>query len=218
MAKFRVPRLGELLVRAGLVATQRIDEALARQIGTNRRVGELLVEMGLLQEVELAATLSIQDDLREGRVETAQMVAVRLGTILLNAAAVSAAQLERALAEQARGGGLLGEILVRQGVITPEQRQGALRIQGGLAGRLQGRFLLGRLLVDADVISEAALEQAILSQRATGKRLGETLIEAGKISDATLAEFLERQRRLRAALLAGASLAAEADPESAGER
>jgi len=211
MVKFRVPRLGELLVRAGLVATARIDEALARQIGTNRRVGELLVEMGLLQEVELAATLSIQDDLREGRVETAQMVAVRLGTILLNAAAVSAAQLERALAEQARSGGLLGEVLVRQGVITPEQRQGALRIQGGLAGRLQGRFLLGRLLVDADVISELALEQAILSQRITGKRLGETLVEAGKISAATLAEFLERQRRLRAALLAGASLASEAD-------
>ena len=211
MAKFRVPRLGELLVRAGLVATARIDEALARQIGTNRRVGELLVEMGLLQEVELAATLSIQDDLREGRVETAQMVAVRLGTILLNAAAVSAAQLERALAEQARSGGLLGEVLVRQGVITPEQRQGALRIQGGLAGRLHGRFLLGRLLVDADVISELALEQAILSQRITGKRLGETLVEAGKISAATLAEFLERQRRLRAALLAGASLASEAD-------
>ena len=218
MAKFRVPRLGELLVRAGLVATARIDEALAQQIGTNRRVGELLVEMGLLQEIELAATLSIQDDLREGRVETAQMVAVRLGTILLNAAAVSAAQLERALAEQAQSGGLLGEILVRQGVITPEQRQGALRIQGGLAGRLQGRFLLGRLLADADVISELALEQAILSQRITGKRLGETLVEAGKISEATLAEFLERQRRLRAALLAGASLATDADPESAGER
>lgn len=211
MVKFRVPRLGELLVRAGLVATARIDEALARQIGTNRRVGELLVEMGLLQEIELAATLSIQDDLREGRVETAQMVATRLGTILLNAAAVSAPQLERALSEQARSGGLLGEILVRQGVITPEQRQGALRIQGGLAGRLQGRFLLGRLLVDADVISELALEQAILSQRITGKRLGETLVEAGKISEATLAEFLERQRRLRAALLAGASLASEAD-------
>ncbi|MGA8050141.1 MAG: hypothetical protein WCA09_08180 [Burkholderiales bacterium] len=211
MAKFRVPRLGELLVRAGLVATARIDEALARQIGTNRRVGELLVEMGLLQEVELAATLSIQDDLREGRVETAQMIAVRLGTILLNAAAVSAAQLERALAEQAQTGGLLGEVLVRHGVVTPEQRQGALRIQGGLAGRMQGRFLLGRLLADADVISELALEQAILSQRITGKRLGETLVEAGKISEATLAEFLERQRRLRAALLAGASLASEAD-------
>ena len=36
-------------------------------------------------------------------------------------------------------------------------------------------------------------------------------MEAGKISDATLAEFLERQRRLRAALLAGASLASEGD-------
>ncbi|HMA90549.1 MAG TPA: hypothetical protein VKP89_17590 [Burkholderiales bacterium] len=217
MAKFRVPRLGELLVRAGFVVTARVDEALARQIGTNRRVGELLIEMGLLQEAELSATLSIQEDLREGRVETAQRIADRLGTILLNSAAVSGAQLERALAEQAQTGGLLGEVLVRQGAITPEQRQGALRIQGGLAGRLQGRFLIGRLLADAGVITEAALESAIRRQLGSGKPLGELLVDAGQLTATTLYEFLERQTRLRAALLAGASLATETGPKDAGE-
>src|SRR5512135_2497227 len=217
MAKFRVPRLGELLVRAGFVVTARVDEALARQIGTNRRVGELLIEMGLLQEAELSATLSIQEDLREGRVETAQRIADRLGTILLNSAAVSGAQLERALAEQAQTGGLLGEVLVRQGAITPEQRQGALRIQGGLAGRLQGRFLIGRLLADAGVITEAALESAIRRQLGSGKPLGELLVDAGQLTATTLYEFLERRTRLRAALLAGASLATETGPKDAGE-
>src|SRR5512135_3256114 len=188
MAKFRVPRLGELLVRAGFVVTARVDEALA-----------------------------IQEDLREGRVETAQRIADRLGTILLNSAAVSGAQLERALAEQAQTGGLLGEVLVRQGAITPEQRQGALRIQGGLAGRLQGRFLIGRLLADAGVITEAALESAIRRQLGSGKPLGELLVDAGQLTATTLYEFLERQTRLRAALLAGASLATETGPKDAGE-
>jgi len=217
MVKFYVPRLGELLARAGLVPAERIDEALARQLGTNRKIGELLVEMGLLHRMELAAVISIQEDLRDGRVEAAQRVSVRLGSMLLNAAAVSDAQLERALAEQVKTGGLLGDILVRQGAITSAQRGGALKLQAGLAGRVQGRLLLGRMLADADVITEAALEKAILRQRASGKPLGALLVESGQLSEGKLAEFLERQKRLRAALLAGASLATEAGPENAGE-
>jgi hypothetical protein len=211
MVKFYVPLLGELLVRAGIVAPARMDEALERQLGTNRRIGELLVEMGLLHKAELGAVISIQEDLRDGRVEVVQMVTARLGSILLNAAAVSESQLERALAEQAKNGGMLGDILVRQGAITPAQRQGALTLQSGLAGRVQGRFLIGRLLTDGEAISEAALEQAILAQRDLGGLLGQRLIEAGKLTEATLTEFLGRQQRLRAALLAGASMTRETD-------
>jgi hypothetical protein len=211
MVKFYVPLLGELLVRAGIVAPARMDEALERQLGTNRRIGELLVEMGLLHKAELGAVISIQEDLRDGRVEVVQMVTARLGSILLNAAAVSESQLERALAEQAKNGGMLGDILVRQGAITPAQRQGALKLQSGLAGRVQGRFLIGRLLTDGEAISEAALEQAILAQRDLGGLLGQRLIEAGKLTEATLTEFLGRQQRLRAALLAGASMTRETD-------
>ena len=172
----------ELLTRAGLVPAARIDEALERQLGTNRRIGELLVEMGLLHRTELAAVISIQEDLRDGRVEAVQMVSARLGSILLNAAAVSDSQLERALVEQAKAGGLLGDILVRQGSITPAQRNGALKLQRGLAGRLQGRFLIGRLLVDGEAITEAALERAILRQQASGRPLGELLVEAGQLA------------------------------------
>jgi hypothetical protein len=217
MVKFYVPLLGELLVRAGIVAPARMDEALERQLGTNRRIGELLVEMGLLHKAELGAVISIQEDLRDGRVEVVQMVTARLGSILLNAAAVSESQLERALAEQAKNGGMLGDILVRQGAITPAQRQGALKLQSGLAGRVQGRFLIGRLLTEGEAISEAALEQAILAQRDLGGLLGERLIEAGKLTEATLTEFLGRQQRLRAALLAGASMTRETDSSGKSE-
>ena len=42
---------------------------------------------------------------------------------------------------QARSGELLGEILVRQGAITPAQRQGALALRGRGRVARQGRFL-----------------------------------------------------------------------------
>jgi hypothetical protein len=208
-----VPRLGELLVRAGLVASAKLDEALARQAGANRKIGELLVEMGLLDRIELDAVLAIQDDLRQGRgEELLALLSSRLGNILLNSAAVSAAQLERALTEQERTGDLLGEILIRQGAITPEQRQGALRLQGEVVERLHGRSRLGRMLVDAGVIDEATLEKAIRRQRLSGKRLGETLVESGAISPETLSGFLARQKRLRAVAFAAATLSAGVAP------
>lgn len=202
-----VPRIGELLVRAGLVPRPRLDEALARQAGANRRLGELLVEMGLLDRAELDEVLAIQDDLRAGRGEELRgLLASRLGDILLNSAAVTQAQLDRAVAEQARTGELLGEILVRQGAITPAQRQGALNLQGKVANRLHGRSRLGRMLVDAGVINEATLDDAIRRQRASGKRLGETLVESGAITPDVLSGFLARQKRLRAIAFAAAAL------------
>ena len=210
---FHVPRIGELLVRAGLVPRTRLDEALERQAGANRRLGELLVEMGLVDRVELDEVLALQDELRAGRGEALQaLLGSRLGEILLNSGAVTRAQLERALAEQARSGELLGEVLVRQGAITAEQRQGALGLQARVAERLQGRSRLGRMLVEAGVIDEATLEAAIRRQRATGKRLGETLVEAGAISDDVLSGFLARQKRLRALAFAAAALGASAPP------
>ena len=208
-----VPRIGDLLVRAGLVPRARLDEALERQAGANRRLGELLVEMGLLERAELDEALAIQDALRAGRGEAlAGLLASRLGEILLNSGAVTRAQLERAVAEQARSGELLGEILVRQGAITPAQRQGALALQGEMVNPLQQRSRLGRMLVEAGVIDEAALEDAIRRQRASGKRLGETLVESGAITQDVLSGFLARQKRLRAIAFAAAALGISAPP------
>lgn len=208
-----VPRLGELLVRAGLVPPARLREALARQKAANRRLGELLVEMGLLEQAELDEALAVQDALRAGRgEELAALLASRLGDILLNSGAVTRVQLERALAEQARSGELLGEILVRQGAITAAERQGALALQGNMSHPLQQRSRLGRMLVEAGVIDETTLEDAIRRQRATGKRLGETLVESGAITPEVLSGFLARQKRLRALAFAAAALGVSAPP------
>ncbi len=55
-----MPLLGELLVQQGLVNQKTIDEAIRLQIGTNRRLGKILVRMGALTEDKLVDVLAAQ--------------------------------------------------------------------------------------------------------------------------------------------------------------
>ncbi len=59
MAGTRV-RLGELLLRARLVTQAQLDEALAKQKETGRRLGEELFASGVINEIQLTQTLSNQ--------------------------------------------------------------------------------------------------------------------------------------------------------------
>jgi type IV pilus assembly protein PilB len=56
------PRLGELLLRAGLITTAQLENTLSAQRDRRKRLGEILREDGLLDEVELAAVLAVQLD------------------------------------------------------------------------------------------------------------------------------------------------------------
>ena len=53
-------KLGELLVDAGLVTYEAVDEAIAEQKRTGRLVGEILVDMGLVKERDIAVVLARQ--------------------------------------------------------------------------------------------------------------------------------------------------------------
>src|SRR5918992_3520514 len=55
--------LGELLVRAGLVAPNDLYAALATARAAGRRLGEVLVEQGLVGERDLAQLVAGQEDL-----------------------------------------------------------------------------------------------------------------------------------------------------------
>ncbi len=56
------PRMGELLVKAGLITGGQLDDALAAQRERRMRLGEILREDGVLDEVVLAAVLAVQLD------------------------------------------------------------------------------------------------------------------------------------------------------------
>ena len=53
-------RLGELLVDTGLITREQLDEALSRQQDQKRRLGELLVEAGVITEAKVTQVLSQQ--------------------------------------------------------------------------------------------------------------------------------------------------------------
>ena len=53
-------KVGELLVEAGLITREQLLKALEKQRGTTKRLGEVLVEFGLVNELDLVAALSKQ--------------------------------------------------------------------------------------------------------------------------------------------------------------
>ncbi len=55
-------RLGEILVEAGLVDSEAVDEAVKRQQATGSPIGEILLDQGLISSEDLAAALSFQLD------------------------------------------------------------------------------------------------------------------------------------------------------------
>ncbi len=54
------PRLGDMLVKAGLVTEQQVESALEAQGKSGRKLGEELVATGILDEVQLTQVLSNQ--------------------------------------------------------------------------------------------------------------------------------------------------------------
>jgi type IV pilus assembly protein PilB len=204
-------RLGELLARAGLLARERLDAALERQVEHNGKLGALLVEIGLIDESELYSVLALQSSLHQAQAEDVILfLRARLGDILLGAAAVTEQQLLRALLQQEQSGEPLGEILVRQGAISLAVREGALGFQRTLSSPFRDRFRLGRMLLEAGLVDAVTLEAAIRRQRGARVKLGDALLEMDVITQEVLEGVLKRQRRLLAALAAGMAEAAEA--------
>ena len=96
---------------------------------------------------------------------------------------------------------LLGEVLVKMGVLTSCDVEAPLHIQSHLnclndavkvaAGERQ---LLGALLVESGQITEAELDQAIAAQKATGERLGDVFIRLGLLTKRQLTALLDFQQ------------------------
>ena len=147
--------------------------ALPEQRLAWRPLGEILVQHGLISELEL------HDALREQQHEGG-----RLGEILFARGLVSAVALRDALAEQH------GLDLRVESRAAP--RQASVEDQ-------RSSFPLGRLLVSRDQITEAQLDAALAEQSRTGQRLGQILIATGVVSTFTLAAALAEQQGLLSA-------------------
>jgi hypothetical protein len=139
-----------------------------------RPLGEILVERGLISELQL------QQALRDQKLEGG-----RLGEILFARGWVSGIDLRDALAEQ-------------HGLdLRVEQRTGRPEVVSAEGQR--STIPLGRLLIQRGQITEAQLDAALAEQATNGKRLGQILMASGAISTFVLAAALAEQQGLLAA-------------------
>jgi type IV pilus assembly protein PilB len=90
-----------------------------------------------------------------------------------------------------KGEGRLGEMLVREGLITEAQLADALRQQQGLATYIP----LGHILVEQKLVTRRQLN-LLLENAEKRPRLGELLVRSSAITAAQLAHALDRQRTM----------------------
>jgi hypothetical protein len=111
-----VLRLGDLLVSEGLATHAEVQKALRvqSQSATYMPLGHILVAQKVITRSQL---LSVLDRHRRRS---------KLGELLIKSQAITAGQLETALAEQRRWKQTLGEVVVRLKVVTEEQIRRAL--------------------------------------------------------------------------------------------
>ncbi len=130
-----------------------------------------------------------------------QLIKRHIGQILLDGHFLSNKDLDRALEEQRRTKELLGQVLVRMGVLSERDVKVPLQVQEHLchlddavkiaAGERQ---LLGALLVHSGHISAKQLDQAIAEQKSSGDKLGEVFKRLGMLTEQQLAALLDFQK------------------------
>lgn len=70
-------RFGALMVKAQFITQAELDEALERQAaeGKQRKLGDILLEMGVCTEREIRLVMETQNHLRNGGLDLKEMVA-----------------------------------------------------------------------------------------------------------------------------------------------
>jgi len=126
-------RFGDLLVELGLVTEGQVAEALALQPLTGTRVGEALLSLGYLTRAQLQRALSVAVT----RGESVVLDRPPLGEILVGLRAATPEQVQQGLDAQRTTGRRLGEVLVTQGVVDHKQLYEALGLQQRMATQLE---------------------------------------------------------------------------------
>ncbi len=137
--------LGELLVARGLIDEYQLEPLLLEQRLSGQLFGEMLVARKIVSPVDIAAVIAEQHGLNldpELRPAPAPSKAVSdtngggkwrpLGRILVDKELLTESGLQRVLLAQRRRGGLLGQLLLERGYVTPEQLASALAEQHGV--------------------------------------------------------------------------------------
>jgi len=136
--------LGEILVQFGFVTKKDIGQALSDQAIKTRRIGQVLMEKGVISAEDLTNALRLQQYLTHSAMSNVG---------------------KRRTAEDDR----LGQILLRKGWIHPETLVEAMRVQRQQGGRL-GEVLVGLAALTWDHVNEALRDQQKIRDSEAQKR------------------------------------------------
>jgi len=117
--------LGSLLVQAGQITPDQLEQGIAEQKRTGEKLGEVFVRLGLLAERQLNNLLDFQRN-QGGSCEYPSPL--RLGEILVSTGQITRKKLDDALSKQTVSRKKLGEVLVAEGYVVPHQVKRSLRI------------------------------------------------------------------------------------------
>lgn len=191
-------RLGEIAVSQTWLTASQLNQAVSEQQRTNEKLGAVMVRLGHLTQMELDYILAQQS----GNTITgdADDVRQRLGDILRKSGKLTQRQLNDAMQEQAKTNEKLGEVLVRLGLLSAEELDGVLTLQGDFAKSdpLVVRTLLGEILVASKRVSRRQLEEALNQHRLTKKQVGQILLESGHVSKWDIRNALKIQAKMLA--------------------
>ena len=119
-------QLGELLQAARRLTAEQLEDALAEQKRSGARIGEILMQRGLLSKAECAVVLAFQQR-RTG--QACNATKLYLGNVLVATRQITQAQLADALLWQSSHGGRLGEALIAAGHVSARQVHNGVQLQ-----------------------------------------------------------------------------------------
>jgi hypothetical protein len=119
--------IGRVLVEGEFVTHHELERALETQKRTNEMLGEVLVRMGVLEPVDLAAALAVQGELASVKdaLRAAAGVRMLLGELLVTAKRITPSQLDRALARQREAASGSGSCWSRRETSPPSRSPAA---------------------------------------------------------------------------------------------
>ncbi len=151
-------KLATLLIDAGLVSQEQVDEAMKVGYETGAPVGRMLTLTGVVEHSVLARALEVQVLLREGKMSHGEAVEL-LRSESLRILPVEMTAQQRGLSKQDPNKRVrLGELLMLSGVLTEGDMLNVLEV--GLTTPKP----LGDILIEMGLISQAVLDMALKLQ------------------------------------------------------
>ena len=204
--------LGEILIEGNFVAPEDVECALERQKLTNEQLGEILLGMGVMDSMDLMEVLSAQGDdtSLDFPAKTTSAARELLEALRHKTSRITREQLDSALEEQRRTGEKLGAVLIRHGLLDEGELNEVLSLQRFQADKVQsaGHLRLGEILIATEQITRNQLEDVLVHQKISKKKIGELLVEAGYAKPHQIDHGLKLQKKLlTAALVTAISMA-----------